>query len=43
MDKAYCKAQALWKANESDAFFLISVKQNMVYEVIRQNPETKMD
>lgn len=32
MDKAYCKTQGLWKINRSKAYFLVRIKQNMVYE-----------
>ena len=32
MDKAYCKTQGLWKINKSHAYFLVRIKQNMVYE-----------
>lgn len=40
MDKAYCKTQGLWEINEADAYFLVRIKQNMVYEVKRVNPVT---
>ena len=32
MDKAYCKTQGLWKIHKSHAYFLVRIKQNMVYE-----------
>ena len=32
MDKAYCKTHGLWKINKSHAYFLVRIKQNMVYE-----------
>ncbi len=35
MDKAYCKTQGLWKINDSRAYFLVRIKQNMVYEVLQ--------
>ena len=32
MDKMYCKTSGLWKINKSEAYFLVRIKQNMVYE-----------
>lgn len=38
MDKAYCKPRGLWKINNSKAYFLVRIKQNMVYETRYSNP-----
>lgn len=40
MDKAYCKTQGLWAVNEARAYFLVRIKQNMVYEIRYAYPVT---
>ena len=38
MDKAYCKTPGLYKIHKKGAFFLVRIKQNMLYDVLRRNP-----
>lgn len=40
MDKAYCKTHGLWTVNQARAYFLVRIKQNMVYQTIFRNTVT---
>ena len=38
MDKAYCKTQGLWTINETQAYFLVRIKRDIVYEIQHVTP-----